>query len=575
VPDGSRSVGDTSNGYLVGAKKLEETERLAVLPKQRERGLSFGSDQLLAMLDEAGAKLQDATGTKLWLGNLARRYGGDIPWSVSHNSGRDADIAFAYRDANGHPADPPDLVPLDSAGYSARTGLRFDVARTWLIVRTLLESHVAEVQYLFISAPLKNLLLVHATLAGESPTLLTKAAEVLRQPGGSGAHDDHLHLRLYCSERDVLAGCIDAGIAHPWHRGHDDARQRRILELEAFLRDPAPSRRRRAIDRLVLLDARGTLEAMAHAVSDEDPGVRRAAIDALGAFGSARHATMLEAHWREERDPLVRIAILRAASRLGGEAAGQLLATAVGSPERAPSELDQAVAAWRAFVLPPPLAVAPSLFSANLRYQEAAPFAALVAPSLPMDDDWLPAMTEAAALATALQLSAIDAAAQSERLEPLAALRALLRSPDDNVRRAADRALAFTTNQSAGFADAPSDPARVARSIERWEALLAKNASTRREAWLVSGFKAAGYDVRDLHARHAWELVRATAGHDAVSFNAQRSLMRIFDHHPPSLAWSKGDACTHWLRWLEGERSRHWLSAPSATLRQACANVPG
>ena len=124
VPDGSRSVGDTSNGYLVGAKKLEESERLAVLPKQRERGLSFGSDQLLAMLDEAGAKLHDATGTKLWLGNLARRYGGDIPWSVSHNSGRDADIAFAYRDANGHPADPPDLVPLDSAGYSNRTSPR-------------------------------------------------------------------------------------------------------------------------------------------------------------------------------------------------------------------------------------------------------------------------------------------------------------------------------------------------------------------------------------------------------------------------------------------------------------------
>src|SRR5690606_15018228 len=124
-----------------------------------------------------------------------RRGGGDIEWSVSHNSGRDADIAFCYRDAAGKPVDPPNLVPLDREGFSKDRKLRFDPTRTWLVVRSMLESEAASVQYLFISHSLKVQLLAAARRQGAPATLNERANVILRQPGGSHPHDDHLHLR--------------------------------------------------------------------------------------------------------------------------------------------------------------------------------------------------------------------------------------------------------------------------------------------------------------------------------------------------------------------------------------------
>ena len=570
---GSRSVGDTSCGYLIGSGRLEENERIGILPKQRERGLRHGTDELLAAIDDASLALYRATRTKLWVGNIARRGGGDIPWSVSHNSGRDADIAFGYQDLLGRAADPPDLVPLNSAGVSAQYGLRFDVGRTWLVVKALLESPHAQVQYLFISAPLKNLLLVHAKRIAEPDALVLKAAEVLRQPGGSGAHDDHLHVRVYCSERDTLAGCKDAGVEHSWHRGFDDAKRRRIGELREFLGSADASVRRRATDRLVLLDAREALDAVAAGLADVDDSVRRAAVNAIGAFGAESHVDRLAALWSTEPEFLVRIALLEAATKLGGAASGTLLARAVGVPERLPSELDRAVAAWRELASPPAAAIAPHLFPWAFPHREVTSLEALFFPALVAHDDWLGPLAAEAHLATALQLAAIDAAARSERLEPAGALANLLNAEDADVRFAADRALAFTTNQPPLWSGAAASVRPPSTACSRWRQLLAKNAAAPRDAWLVSGFRGAGFDIAAIHPRYAWELVRATASSDHLSFNAQRALMRLFDHRPPSLAWSKKDACSHWLRWLEGNRTSQRLAAPNPALRVTCSNA--
>lgn len=571
--EGSRSVGDTSSGYLVGAKALEESERLGILPRQRERGLRYGSDDLIAAIGDASGALYRAGGTKLWVGNVARKGGGDLQWSVSHNSGRDADIAFAYLDRGGRPAIPPDLVPLNSAGASATHGLRFDVLRTWLVVKALLESPHAAIQYIFISTPLKNMLLVHAKRTGESAALLIKAAEVLHQPSGAGAHDDHLHVRVYCSERDTLAGCNDAGVVHAWHLGYAESKRRRIGEVERFLTHAQPSMRQRAIARLVLLDARGSLEPMAAHLKDEDAGVRRAAVDSIGAFGQESHVERLAALWHDEPDVPVRLAILGAAAELGGSATGKLLAIAVGVPERGPSELEQVLATWQSLEWPTAAALAPQIFPWAFSERVQSSLEQLLVPELPAGDDWLQALSAASELATALQVAALDAAARSERLEPLDALANLLQAVDADVRSAADRALAFTTNHPPVWRGTAPSTAERAAGVARWRHLLANNGSTDRPAWLVAGFRAAGFRIPELQQSHAWELVRATASSDHLSFNAQRTLMRLFDHRPLSLTWRKEDACTHWLRWLEGNRRQYRLSAPKPELRAACGNA--
>jgi penicillin-insensitive murein endopeptidase len=333
TPSGSISVGDTANGFLVEPARIDDSDRLAILPKQRERNLRYGTDQLVAALEEASVALFSATRTRLWIGNVARRGGGDIAWSVSHNSGRDADIAFCYLDAKGRPADPPELVALNNEGVSVKHGLRFDAARTWIVVRSLLESRHAQVQYLFIAAPLKNQLLMHAKRTGVPAALIQRAAEVLWQPGnGAGAHDDHLHLRVYCNERDAKGGCVDSGIIHPWYKGHELAKKKRIGEVAAFLRDDRPEQRRRAIERLVLMDARDHAADLARGIEDADAGVRQAAVRAMAAFGDETSAVRLRALHAREEDLQVRIAIVHAAARLGGKAAGEILTSAVGLP---------------------------------------------------------------------------------------------------------------------------------------------------------------------------------------------------------------------------------------------------
>jgi penicillin-insensitive murein endopeptidase len=41
-------------------------------------------------------------------------------------------------------------------------------------------------------------------------------AMVSCQPGTP--HDDHIHLRLYCSPDDIAAGCLDKAPIYPWHK---------------------------------------------------------------------------------------------------------------------------------------------------------------------------------------------------------------------------------------------------------------------------------------------------------------------------------------------------------------------
>jgi len=574
--EGSRSVGDTADGYLVGARRIEETNKLKILPRQKERGLRYGTDELVATLEHTAQVFFEATATPLWIGNVSRPAGGDISWSVSHNSGRDADLAFAYVDGAGNPADPPDLVPLDARGLAPRLGLRFDAPRTWRIVRALLESPHADVQYLFISTPLRGLLLAHARQQGAPTDLVKRAEEALRQPAGSSAHDDHLHLRLYCSERDVLAGCINTGVEHAWYRSHEAARARRIEEVRGFLADPRPEQRRRALDRLVVLHAEEQLDAIASSAADPDPTVRRSAVLALAALDARDRMPRLAAMWAGEHDLQVRLALLDAAALLSGSEAGELLARAVGEPEDGPTELDRALEAWHDATVPTALTMAPKLFTLPPPSSDrVAALDALFTPSLPEDRDWLDPLAMRARLAGAMKLAALDAAARSERLEPARAALAMLDSRHPDVRLAADRALAFGTNLARQLTSPVHDDAQRRSAIERWKRALEQSPGVEREAWLVAGFRASGYDIPELHPRYSWELVRATAGDDHNSFNAQRVLMTIFRHRPPSLTWTKRDACEHWARWIKTYKPQTRKPDPPPEVLAACINARG
>lgn len=561
--EASVSIGDTSHGRLVNGKELAESDALAILPRQKKRNLRWGTQGLVTAIEHAAKALHGATGTKLWVGNLGRERGGDIQWSVSHNSGRDADIAFCYQDAKGKPVDPPDLVPLNKDGLAKGFRIRFDAARTWKVIEALLTAPDVQVQYLFMSNPLRGMVLKYASDHGVSPALIQRAAEVVRQPGGAAAHNDHLHLRIFCEARDVTGGCVNTGTIPPRTKtfaAEYSAAQTRAADL---LSSDDAEVRAAAITRLVLLRTRDQTAAIASRLTDEHASVREASATALGDLHATTHGVDLVKRFRIEPELDVKLAILGAVGNLGGKGSGRFLARVVGEPQLDHWALLPGLEPAAAMGGPAPIfGFLPGAVTATRQLAEQPPpawFGRVVGLSPgQLDDDRV------------LQRAALRAMVYAERLEPVEAAMGLLTDRDPEVRALAARALRHTTNLTYHVDWANDDAAERERGLLRWRAALAKSPKASRRDWLVTGFRAAGYKIPALRQQHGWEIVRAIASEDHTSFNAQRTMMRLFDHEPPSLSWPKNDACQYWLRWLKGRRQRFKLERPPTKTIQAC-----
>jgi penicillin-insensitive murein DD-endopeptidase len=230
INDGtSLSYGSTSGGWLVNAVKLPVRGDGYVIPPQwASRGLNYGTEELVSIIVRSARRVDKemGDGVKLYVADLSPEVGGASAWHRSHQTGRDADLIFFARDDEGRPAPLPKTMALygadggtpafDSAGKPLPR-LWFDTPRNWLLVRALVEDPVVDVQYLFISTPLKQMLLAHARSIGEPQDLIARADAVLQQPGDSLPHDDHLHLRIYCPTSDRGLGCRDRGPLR-WHK---------------------------------------------------------------------------------------------------------------------------------------------------------------------------------------------------------------------------------------------------------------------------------------------------------------------------------------------------------------------
>jgi penicillin-insensitive murein endopeptidase len=94
--------------------------------------------------------------------------------------------------------------------------VRLDVEREWLLVKELLTSPEADVEWMFSSKEVEGLLIDYARARGETPDLVWRAETVLIQPGNSLAHDDHIHLRIACTAEEAVLGCEAGGPRWEW-----------------------------------------------------------------------------------------------------------------------------------------------------------------------------------------------------------------------------------------------------------------------------------------------------------------------------------------------------------------------
>jgi penicillin-insensitive murein DD-endopeptidase len=222
------SFGDHGTGRLLAGTFLaKEGVGYAVPAAWRGRSALYTTGQIELSLTRSFAQVARLfPGSLAPLGDIARKGGGPAAGHGSHRSGRDVDIFFYAVDADGRPLPHGEAMlkfaPTGKAvAWSPAFGQKlpklpvpsafFDVPRTWALVRALLTDPAAQVQWIFIQRDLAALVVNQAIKEGEQPDIVSQAAELLRQPGDSAPHDDHLHVRFYCDPGQRHLGCVDRG----------------------------------------------------------------------------------------------------------------------------------------------------------------------------------------------------------------------------------------------------------------------------------------------------------------------------------------------------------------------------
>lgn len=221
APGRSGSVGLPSRGVLTAGAQLPETGEGYSWLRHDER--HYGITRLVNTIERASKYVaEERPGAHLRVGDLALAHGGTLMPHLSHRSGRDVDLLLYMQTLTGEPVASPGFIRVEADGLAydkkSKNFYRFDIERQWLLIRYLLTDPDARVQWIFIHRNLRSLVLEWAVARGESGTLLARAAEAMAQPQPGGLHDDHIHVRIACSDEDVARGCEPSGPRRSWIR---------------------------------------------------------------------------------------------------------------------------------------------------------------------------------------------------------------------------------------------------------------------------------------------------------------------------------------------------------------------
>ncbi len=218
-PGQTISVGTADHGYLhepVGlADRGNGYRRL-----RPGEGTRYGTPTLVGAIERMAREVADAFpgGHPLRVGDLSSSRGGAHSRHRTHRAGRDADLLFFARDAGGLAVHGEGWLQFDRLGLAILRNrvFRFDEARNWHLVRTLVMDDQARVKWLFCSNELKARLLRYAARYERSPQAVVRATWVMHQPTRGDSHADHFHLRVGCGSPERNLGCREQAPHWPW-----------------------------------------------------------------------------------------------------------------------------------------------------------------------------------------------------------------------------------------------------------------------------------------------------------------------------------------------------------------------
>lgn len=213
------TIGVPHEGMITNAVPLPKKGPGYALYRNNAR--NFGNPRIVAAIQSAARHVAEARpgGARLLVGDISPRWGGQSSGHRSHRNGRDADLLLYALTPDGRSVESPGFVRYGPDGLGEVDKgkfVRLDVGREWQVVKALVSSREANVQWLFLARWLEALVIEHARALGEDPELIWYAESVLLQPGDSAAHDDHLHFRVACTPEEALGGCLGGGPYWPW-----------------------------------------------------------------------------------------------------------------------------------------------------------------------------------------------------------------------------------------------------------------------------------------------------------------------------------------------------------------------
>ena len=226
APQFGGSIGMPHRGVLTDSAELPPEGEGYKWLRQDDR--HHGLPRFVRSIERAAAQVaRERPGGVLSVGDLSTRNGGQLLPHFSHRTGRDADLLLYMTTLDGAPVESPGFIHVGPDGLAwddrGKRFLRFDVERTWLLVKTLVEDPDARVQWIFAHRNIEAMLIQWARARGEPGDTIVRAMDVMLQPHPGGPHDDHVHVRTACAPAELVAGCEPTGPTRPWIEALDRA----------------------------------------------------------------------------------------------------------------------------------------------------------------------------------------------------------------------------------------------------------------------------------------------------------------------------------------------------------------
>jgi LysM repeat protein len=181
---GSMSLGSANAGALLNGVQATETPLYKPVSPNGAWATQETLDFLALALTKVHEQLPDTP--PLALGDISGRHGGPSRPHLSHQSGRDVDIAYFYNDG--------------ARWYARGNAKNLDLARNWAFVRALITE--TDVDLILIDHSIQVLLEQYALEQGEDPTWLSgifrgaagQLRPIIRHAPG---HATHIHIRFF------------------------------------------------------------------------------------------------------------------------------------------------------------------------------------------------------------------------------------------------------------------------------------------------------------------------------------------------------------------------------------------